>query len=255
LVSIFLITAFIVSRERALKKLMSSLFDMHMSKEIADTIWDERDQILEDGHLKPQRLTATILFTDIRGFTTISESMEPSELMSWLDEYMDKMTGIIVSQDGTVYKYIGDAVMATFGAPRASRTEKEISENAVKAVESAILMAEELAQMNSIWEKQNLPTIGMRVGIHTGSLIQGSLGSKERMELAVIGDTVNTASRLESLKDLDSQTKLGDTHVRILVSESTHQLLGSQFVSEKLGSIKFKGKSKSVDVYQVLGRA
>jgi adenylate cyclase len=199
---------------------------------------------------RPQQLTATVLFTDLQGFTTISEAFgDPGKLMEWLNEYMQAMTCHVLNHCGVINKYIGDAIMAIFGVPLARTTEEEIAQDAVNAIKCAIAMGTELEELNKRWKEQNRPTVRMRVGIFTGSLVVGCIGSRQRLEYTVTGDTVNIASRLESFnKELDAENIC-----RVLVGLSTWQYASTEFRSRRLGSMMLKGKGVKIEVFQILG--
>ncbi|MCA9573539.1 MAG: adenylate/guanylate cyclase domain-containing protein, partial [Myxococcales bacterium] len=185
-------------RERADRATLMQIFSRHVSGDVANALWQQRDQFLEGGRPRSQRLDATVLFTDLRGFTTVSERLDPQSLMDWLNEYMEAMANQVSAHHGIVDKYIGDAVMAVFGVPLARTSEAETRADARNAIECALGMERELARLNAHWRAAGLPEARMRVGIFTGPLVAGSLGSANRLNYTVIGDTVNTASRLES---------------------------------------------------------
>jgi adenylate cyclase len=246
-------TAFLSNREKQERQLLMQLFSRHVSSEVAEKIWHERDQFMHGGSLQPQRLTATVLFTDIKGFTSVSENMDPHALMHWLNTYMQTMADVVIRHQGNINKYIGDAIMAIFGVPVARKTEKDIKSDAKNAIDCALDMAEQLDEMNSNWQQQGLPTIGMRVGIYTGPLVAGSLGSKDRLEYTVIGDTVNTASRLESY---DKGTDPSDDahHCRILIGDNTLKYVEEFYETLEVGSVKLKGKEDNVVIFRVIKR-
>jgi len=184
--------------ERRLREGLMRIFSTHVSTEIADTLWRERETLLEEGRLRSRQITATLLFTDIRGFTPISERLGVAKLFEWLNEYMDVMAATIARNGGILKQYVGDGIMAVFGAPVARSTQEEIAQDAANAVRCALEMGRELERLNAGWQSRGLPPIGIRAGINTGPVMSGSLGGAGRLEYAVIGDTVNTASRLES---------------------------------------------------------
>ncbi len=224
------------------------LFCSHVSKDVAESLWEQRDQFIKDGRPSPRKVTATVLFTDLRGFTSISEKLDAEVLMEWLNEYMGTMVKIVRDNNGTVNKFIGDSIMAVFGVPILRESEEEINQDAVNAVRCAIEMGKELGRLNAVWSEQRRPTTTMRIGIYTGPLVVGSLGSSQRQEYTVIGDTVNVASRLESFdKNFDAENIC-----RILIGESTLQRLGDQFYTEKLTSVSLKGKDQKLTVYKVV---
>ncbi len=241
---------YMLSVERRKRGSLMRLFESHVSKDIADALWEQREQFVDEGIPRPQDLVATVLFTDLRGFTTISERFgEARKLMEWLNEYMEIMTTQVLGHGGVVNKYIGDAVMAVFGVPVARTSEEEIARDAVNAVRCAIMMGRSLEEINKRWKEENRPTVQMRVGIYTGPLVVGCVGSSQRLEYTVIGDTVNVASRLESFKkEFDAESTC-----RVLIGSTTWSYVNGQFHTRGLGSMALKGKDFGVEIYQVLG--
>jgi adenylate cyclase len=179
--------------------------------------------------------------------------------MEWLNSYMETMARLVMDHGGVVDKFIGDAVMAVFGVPVARRSAQEIQRDAQAAARCALQMRGELARFNARWSGKGLPAIGMRIGLHTGELISGSLGSSERMEYTVIGDTVNTASRLESFKLAPGESppealaEERDGACRILAGDATVRLLGEGFEVAPVGEVRLKGKDQPVRVYSLAG--
>jgi adenylate cyclase len=210
------------------------IFSRYVAPDIANDVWSRRAEFLEPGgRPRAQKLIATVLFSDIKGFTAVSEKLEAAALMDWLNSYMEAMAGLVMQHGGVVDKFIGDAVMAVFGVPVARGSEPEIAGDARSAARCALAMRRELGRFNAEWATRGVPAIGIRVGILTGELISGSLGSAERMEYTVIGDTVNTASRLESFKlapgEAPPAALAEETEgvCRVLVGESTASRLGA----------------------------
>jgi len=198
--------------------------------------------------------TATVLFTDLVGFTSTSEHLEPQVLVDWLNEYMDAMVQQVLDHGGIVNKYIGDAIMALFGVPVPRATEAEVARDAAAAVECALHMGTTLRELNRGWTARGQPAATMRIGIFTGAVVAGSIGSARRLEYTVIGDTVNTASRLESF---DKEFLAPDPAVnpcRILIGEPTRARLGERFETEWAGEVNLKGKERPLSVYLVRGR-
>jgi adenylate cyclase len=253
LLAVGLVTAYLSTQEKEQRTLLMQLFSRHVSPEVAETVWQQRDQFLEGGRLRPQRLVASVLFTDLVGFTSVSEKLPPQDIMEWLNGYMEAMAQQVVDHEGVINKYIGDSIMALFGVPLVRTSDEDIAQDAVHAVRCALAMEQALRRLNQYWREQNLPTIGMRIGIFTGPLVAGSLGSSQRLEYTVIGDTVNTASRLESF---DKNVLTPDTissHCRILVGETTASYLGKQFQIQRIGEVNLKGKDEKVTIYHVEG--
>jgi len=186
-----------------------------------------------------ESLKVTILFTDIRSFTTISEKMDPQELVGLLNEYFTEMVSIVMSEGGVVDKYIGDAIMAVFGAPVPK------PEDAVNALRAAVKMRGALHGLNKRLAERGLPTLRTGIGIHTGEVVAGNIGSEKRMEYTVIGDAVNLASRLES-----NTKELG---VNVLISEDTYELTKHVVEARAVREITVKGRKAPVMTYEVLG--
>lgn len=241
------ITLYINYIEREDRLTVMTLLGQHVSPKIAQAVWSDRHQLVREGQLLGQKMTATVLFTDIKGFTTITEKTDPETLMFWLNDYMKVMSQVVMDNDGVVDKFIGDAVMAVFGVPIPSTTEKEIAQDAIAAVNCAVEMGEKLHHLNQQWQEKELPIVQMRVGIATGTVVAGSLGSRQRLNYTTIGDTVNIAARLESYnKSLE-----GDI-CRILISEQTYKYIKDKFYTEFVDCVQLKGREQSVNVYQVL---
>jgi adenylate cyclase len=259
LAAVGLVAAWSRHVERAQRGQLMSIFSRYIAPDLAADVWKRRAEFLQPGgRPRPQRLEASVLFSDIKGFTAVSESLAPAALMDWLNAYMERMAGLVMQHGGVVDKFIGDAVMAVFGIPMARGTEGA-AEDARRAVRCALAMRAALAGFNAEWQGRGVPPIGIRVGIHSGTVISGSLGSSERMEYTVIGDTVNTASRLESFKLAPGESppealaEEAAGSCRILVSETTVALLGDGFRLAPVGSVRLQGKQAAVMVYSVVG--
>jgi adenylate cyclase len=186
-----------------------------------------------------ETLTVTILFTDIRSFTTISEKMDAQALVGLLNEYFTEMVGIVISEDGVVDKYIGDAIMCVFGAPVPK------PDDAVRAVRAAVRMRGALVHLNDRLASRGLGPLRTGIGIHTGEVVAGNIGSEARMEYTVIGDPVNVASRLES------NTK--DLGVNLLISDDTWALVKDHIDARPMKELTVKGRARPVLTYEVLG--
>jgi adenylate cyclase len=246
------VTAYTSKRETKQRAFLMQLFARHVSPEVADTIWHEREQFLHNGRPRSQRMMVSVLFTDLVGFTSVSEKMEPQALVDWLNEYMEAMTPHVIGYHGVVLKYIGDGIMAVFGVPLARTTEAEIHQDALHAVQCALAMQRDLIQLNRRWRTQQLPMIGMRIGIFTGLVVGGSQGSTQRLEYNVHGDTVNTASRLESFAKESFVPDFLRDPCRILIGETTLQYLDDRFETQWVGEVRLKGKEEEVSVYRVV---
>jgi adenylate cyclase len=251
LLSAGLVTAYGAFREKRERAVLMRLFASHVSADVAEAIWRDRDRFLESGRPRPQELTATVMFTDLKNFTPISESMTPPALMEWLNDYMEAMVEIVDEHGGVVNRFIGDAILALFGIPVPRETPEEIREDARNAVRCALAMARAVERMNREMAEKGLPPVGMRVGIHTGPLIVGGLGSAVRQEYTVLGDTVNTASRFES----HDKTLAAENPCRILMGAETAAHVEDLVQLKPLSALSLKGKSEPVPVFLVLGAA
>jgi adenylate cyclase len=174
------------------------------------------------------------LFSDIRNFTTLCEQLPATQIVGLLNRYLSRMSEVIESQGGVVDKYIGDAVMALFGAPVAR------ADAATAAVRAAIAMQEALRELHALHDAEGLPRLATGIGIHTGPVVAGNLGSTHRMNYTVIGDAVNLASRLQGLtREYDSA---------IIVSAAT-AAVAPGFAYRPLGEVRVKGKSELILIY------
>jgi adenylate cyclase len=182
----------------------------------------------------PEVREVTVLFADISGFTGLAERMSPSAVALLLNDYLSRMTDVIFKYEGTLDKYIGDAIMAVFGAPL------DMPDHAERAIRAALEMQRRLAEWNA--ERKEGPSLRIRIGINSGKAVAGEIGSVNKKEYTVLGDTVNIASRLES-----SVAKPG----KVVVGEHTHALVGELFECRPLGAVSLKGKEKEVQAFEV----
>jgi len=252
-VSAAVITAYMSNKERVERASLMQLFSKHVSPEVAEVVWKERDQFLDGGRPRSQMLMSTVMFTDLEGFTTVAEKMDPRTLIDWLNTYLETMAPLVTKYGGVVDAYAGDGLKADFGVPLPRTTEAEISQDAVNAVNCALAMEREIKRLNTFWQERNLPTVNMRIGIFTGPVVAGSLGSTKRLKYTTIGDTVNIASRLESFSKNLIGFDFANRACRILIGESTLQYLGNQFRTEKVGEISLKGKTEKITAYCLVG--
>ena len=208
-------------------------FNKFHNKEIAEKL------LSGEVKLGGERKEATVFFSDVRGFTALSESMEPEQVVEMLNEYMTRMVSIIRSYRGVVDKYVGDAIMAVWGVPITGE------EDAYNAVRACLAMREDLAKLNELRISRNQPVIKIGMGLNCGALIAGNIGSDEKMEYTVIGDAVNLASRIESM------TKEHGTD--LLVSRSIYEKISTRFIFESATTTRVKGKTEAVEVFKVSG--
>lgn len=211
------------------------IFSRCVSPEVADTLWQQRGGLALGG----ERRKVTVIFTDIRGFTTLSENVDSADVVGWLNEYFSRMHKIVCAYGGHINKFIGDGLMIVFGAPIARGDKLE----ARAAVSCGLEMLAEVERLNRDWEGTGRPHFAIGVGVHTGEATCGVVGAEGRLEYTLIGDTVNLAARLEST------TK--EKHVPILISDSTAALLGVDYETEPLGDVMVKGKTQNTHVLTV----
>jgi len=212
---------------------VKATFAKFHSKEVAEKVMS--------GELKlgGERKSAAVFFSDVRGFTAMSENMDPEALVRILNRYMSKMVHIVLEHGGIVDKFVGDAIMAIWGVPLSKDDDCE------RALRACIAMRSALAILNEELKAENLPALKIGMGMNFGPLIAGNIGSDERMEYTVIGDTVNTASRIESL------TKEFGTD--LLISQEFLNRVQGKFIVEKAHEAKVKGKSEPLIIYKVHG--
>jgi len=191
----------------------------------------------EDAYLASARRRMTVLFSDIRGFTSMSEKMTPEDVVTLLREYFTVMTDVVFQHGGTVDKYIGDGVMALYNVPF------DQPDHAAQAVRTALVFQDRLKPLAGRFRAKYGTDLNCGVGIHTGDAVVGTIGSEQRLEYTAIGDTINLGSRLEGI------TK--DFHVSIIISESTYEEVKGQFIMRYLGEVKIKGKEIPVQIYTV----
>jgi len=243
-------------RERRDRVLLDRLLSVHVSGPVRDRLWEERDRFLEDGRVRARRTWVTVLMTDLEGFTSASEHLgDPGVVMRWLNEYMDRMVPVIEQHGGVVDGYWGDAIKADFGAPVPPESEEEIDHNAQQAVACALAMGEAMKELITGWRADGLPPVRMRIGLCTGPAVTGSQGSRSRQKFTSLGDTVNTAARLEAFDKEGFSAEDDPTACRILVAESTRLRLGGRFALEPRGQHALKGKGELLAIHRVLGPA
>jgi len=211
---------------------LKETFGRYVTRQVADHLMKAEQQL--GGELVP----VTILFSDIRSFTSISESMPPRELLDFLNEYFSGMVESVLTHNGVVDKFIGDAIMAVFGAPVPEEGD------ALNAVRSALDMRARLEAINEGFRQRGLPEIRTGVGLHTGQVVAGNMGHAQRMEYTVIGDAVNLASRLEGMtKELGCD---------VIMSDDLYLQVADVVVAEPLRKIKVKGREQEVLVHRLI---
>jgi len=229
------ITSYRMIFEERAKRLIRKSFSQAVPPSVIALIEKDPEKYLRPGG---ELRELTVLFSDIRGFTTISEGLTPDELVLLLNEYLGAMTDALFSTYGTLDKYIGDAIMAFWGAPVPQE------DHAFRACSCALKMSSELAKLNAKWESEGRRPIGIGIGLNTGEVNFCRMGSAKRLAWTVMGDNVNLASRLEGI------TK--EYQTQIVISENTYKQVSGEFVCRELDKIKVKGKHEPVKIYELL---
>lgn len=219
----------------SLKTTMQS-FSYYIPKTLVKQLINRKQSVHVGGKMKE----VTMMFTDIENFTTVSEQTTPDRLVVYLSEYFEELTKIIMESHGTVDKYIGDAIMAFWGAPVPDR------HHVFHACRAAMLCQRRLTELNRQWKRENRPIFNTRIGIHVGEVIIGNMGSTERMNYTAIGDSVNLCARLEGIN------KIYGTN--IIVSETVYDLAKESFLFRRLDNVAVKGKAKSIRIYELMAQ-
>jgi adenylate cyclase len=183
----------------------------------------------------------TVVFSDLRNFTNMSEPLAPEEALGILNHYFSRMAAIVEKHGGVVDKYVGDGMMALFGAPVAH------PDDADRALRATLEMSEAVDDLNRQWEQRGLPTIDVGIGINTAVVVAGNMGSEKRLNYTVIGDGVNLASRLETL------TKTPEYDTRIIISSATLAKAKGNYRTRRLGEVAVKGKQILTEIFALLG--
>ncbi len=217
------------------KREIRQAFSRYLNPEVTELLARDPSQLRLGG----ERREITVFFSDIRDFTTISEALGPEALGKLLNEYLGAMTDVVFRHEGLLDKYVGDAIMAFWGAPVAA------PDHARRCCQAALDMRATLASLHERWAADGVPLIEIRIGIHSGEAMVGNFGSAQRFSYTAMGDTVNVASRLEGVN------KQYGTHV--LISEGTRRAIGDGFLSREIDRVMVKGRVEPVTVYELLG--
>jgi PAS domain S-box-containing protein len=224
-------TVKIVNDER---RIIKDMFARYMSQEVMTSLMESPDSIKLGG----DKREATVFFADIRGYTSFSEGRDPEAIVEILNEYFSEAVENVLQYKGYIDKFIGDCIMAVWGVPMMPKKD-----DAINAVSCAIAIQEAVRSAKRKFFRKEASRLRIGIGINTGPLVAGNLGSIQRMDYSVIGDTVNLASRLEGAAEADE----------IIISQSTRDHIGNHFTLEKRQAIRVKGKEKPIQIYNVLG--
>jgi adenylate cyclase len=217
------------------KEYLKSAFKSYVSQEVMEA------SLKAEGHVQlgGERRLVTILFSDIRDFTTISEKMKPEEVVAMLNEYFSEMTAIVAKHGGFVDKFMGDAIMAVYGIPKPQANHAE------QAVHTSVEMLQRLQVLHGQWEKSGKPIIKMGIGLNTGEVVAGNIGSQERMSYTIIGDPANVASRVQALNKT--------YHTTLLITDRTHDAVAGKvpFQLEPVEKVQIRGRAEPVQIYTI----
>jgi adenylate cyclase len=223
-----------ITEEREKKKIRGA-FQYYLTASVINEMLKDPSKLKLGGDKKD----LTVLFSDIRGFTTISEKLTPEDLVHLLNEYLTAMTNLVFKYDGLLDKYMGDAIMAVFGAPL------DQPDHAVRACRTALGMMEELKRLQKKWADEGRPVLDIGIGINSGDMVVGNMGSDMRFDYTVMGDMVNLGSRLEGINK--------EYGTNIVISEYTYGVVKDAFFCRELDSVRVKGKKLPVKIYELLG--
>ncbi len=226
---------FLFIEEQKDRRMITGMFTHYLPPSVVNELVKNPQKLKLGG----ERRELTVIFSDLEGFTTISESLTPEELVSLLNEYLTEMTGIIIKNSGIIDKYEGDLIMAEFGIPL------ELPDHAVKACQSALQMQKRLTAIRNNWIKLGKPAIKARVGIGSGPMAFGNMGSKQTFDYTVMGDVVNLASRLEGAN------KTYGTY--LMINERTNELVKDVMITREMDLLRVKGKTKPERCFHLLG--
>jgi adenylate cyclase len=219
------------------KRWLRQAFGRYVSPSVVEVITTHPERLELGG----EEFETTVLFADLEGFTKLSETMQPHALIKLLNDYFSPMTQIILRYQGTLDKYIGDAIMALWGAP------VPLDDHALRACRAALEMEKTMAELQEDWRIQGLPPLVARIGVHSGSVVAGNVGSRERFNYTALGDTVNLASRLEGVNKVYG--------TRILLSDDTRRYLQDRFLVRELDRVQVKGRGQPVTIYELIGNS
>ena len=229
--------AYRVVFEQAEQRAIRGVMARYLSPSVSQWVLKDPDRLNLGGETREM----TVLFCDLRGFTTLAHAMDPQALVSLLNEFMTAMTQVIFRHDGVLDKYIGDAIMAFWNAPM------EQPDHARRACAAALDMIGTLRELHADWERRGVPKLELGIGINTGAMVVGNMGSRERLAYTVLGDTVNVASRLEGLSK--------EYGTRVVIGDATRAAAGDSFAYRFLDVVKVKGRNEPLSVYELVGRA
>lgn len=226
-------TTFEFFTERKRSSMMKGMFSQYVSENLVNELIENPDKLTLGGEKK----VLTILFSDIAGFTSFSEGKKPEEVVTFINQFLDRMTESVLNYNGTLDKYLGDSVMAFWGAP------VNLTDHAELACKCALDMKQKLTALNEKWSKKS-SEISMRIGVNTGEVLVGNIGGKKRFDYTVMGDNVNLASRLEGVNK--------NYNTSIIMSEETNEFVKSKFITREIDTVRVKGRAKPTKLFELV---
>lgn len=214
------------------KKYIKNAFQKYVPPAVVKEILAAPEKLRLGG----EQITGTVFFSDLANFTTISEKLEPEKLVSFINEYLSEMTDIVFEYHGTLTRYMGDAILAIWGAPVRQR------DHALRSVLAAMKMKDKLRELNIGWKSRSLPELSVRIGLNTGQMTVGNVGSEKHMDYTPMGDNVNLASRLEGANKFYGTC--------IIIGHSTYQLVSKDIKCRPLDNIRVKGRKEPLEIYE-----
>ncbi|MBO7005909.1 MAG: adenylate/guanylate cyclase domain-containing protein [Pseudomonadales bacterium] len=236
ILSIVVINARFYIAEMGQKTMIRDMFGQYLSPKVVEDLVDDPTKLSLGGEEREM----TAYFSDVASFSTISENLTPSELVHVLNEYLTEMCNIIIGYEGTVDKFEGDAIIAFWGAPTVQ------ADHARLACYASIDMNERLLELRDKWVEEGIPQLKVRMGLNSGPMVVGNMGSAQRMNYTIMGDAVNLAARLEGANKAFAS--------RMMISESTYRACESDIDARELDTIRVVGKNEPVTVYELLNR-
>ena len=231
---ILIMQIYMLLTEEKEKSWIKSTFSSYLNPKLVDILLQNPEMIKLGG----EERKVTVLFSSIKNLGDFSEKFSPEEMVEFLNNYFSKMAEIVINNDGTLDKYIGDNVMAFWGAP------VEVEDQVFKACEASIKMKEAVEELNNQLNLRELPGIVINIGINTGTVVVGNVGSEKQTNYTVMGDTVNLASRIKGLNKY--------FHTNIIISETTYEEVKDKFYCRELDLTRVKGKTKPVRIYEIM---
>ncbi len=235
IVSYIAVVLYFYRTEKKERAVVLGAFEKYVSPKIIKKVTEDPSAL----NLGGEKRTITVFFSDIRGFTSISEKLNPEKLVHLLNEYLTEMTNIILKHEGVVDKYMGDAIMAFWNAPM------DQPDHALRAAHASFDMEKALKKLQQKWKKDGIPAFDIGIGLNTGPAVVGNMGSDSRFDYTAMGDTVNLGARLESINKQYSS--------RILISENTKNMIKKEFMTRKIDKVAVKGKNEPVMIYELAG--